>query len=88
MSRNFVSGMLIDNGSLILYKSVQYLGRYECCPVTKRGDLLVRWIKNKFGAEDDMVHYCIEHSNIQALITEHQLTLLLLAMPDDDELWR
>jgi hypothetical protein len=65
------------------HPSSYYHGRWECVFYGRRGSEILRWIRNTFGDDDDMV-YCINgvgKEDCRALITDEQLTMTLLRWP-------
>lgn len=64
------------------YKSKIYRGRYECIAYGSRRDIILSYIRETFGDEDDMV-YAQEDSDehytgYDALVTEEQMTQIIL----------
>jgi hypothetical protein len=67
---------------LIIEKSRYYHGRYECVFYGARGRDIKQWLRDTFGANDDMIYAADDSADginaCSAMINDQQLMLLLL----------
>jgi hypothetical protein len=71
-------------GAIIVKSKTRFVGRYEVYTYGMRGVHIKQWIRDTFGEADDMVYANSSMdgfsniSNFESLITDEQLSLLLL----------